>query len=292
MSQGLAMVMHKNFEGPAVFEMLDKALEVARREKKVNEERNIRILIGQMYLVKGELEEALASFQALINENPRDFRPYLCQGIVYSLLDRKDEAKEQFEIYQSLVPEEFPQRQFLDDVVLAAKTESRQQLEKEFKAEFSIMLYIKVRNFDVLEPFPYSDQVGVIKELHIKWQLGLQLGQRTMVGVTYLENERASSSQYAFMAGAWDKLQVATLLYSQQAFPSPMCSTCDKAVEFTLHSMRAREWNAVAFGTEEELPSSEHLAWAIDKRVREWRIAWQKKLLHQLQPTLDGDIQF
>lgn len=59
------------------------------------------------------------------------------QGIVYSLLDRKDEAKEQFEIYQSLVPEEFPQRQFLDDVVLAAKTESRQQLEKEFKAEFS-----------------------------------------------------------------------------------------------------------------------------------------------------------
>lgn len=41
-----------------------------------------------------------------------------------------------------------------------------------------------------------------------------------------------------------DKLQVATLLYSQQAFPSPMCSTCDKAVEFTLHSMRAREWSS------------------------------------------------
>lgn len=50
--QGLAMVMHKNFEGPTVFEMLNKALEVARREKRVTEERNIRILIAQMHLVK------------------------------------------------------------------------------------------------------------------------------------------------------------------------------------------------------------------------------------------------
>lgn len=46
------MVMHKNHEGPAVFEMLERALEVARQEKKVNEERNIRILAAQMHLVK------------------------------------------------------------------------------------------------------------------------------------------------------------------------------------------------------------------------------------------------
>lgn len=46
------MVMHKNQEGPAVFEMLERALEVARLEKRVNEERNIRILIAQMHIVK------------------------------------------------------------------------------------------------------------------------------------------------------------------------------------------------------------------------------------------------
>ncbi|KAM3359809.1 hypothetical protein BC332_30511 [Capsicum chinense] len=134
---GLAMVMHKNFEGPAVFEMLNGALEVARKEKRVNEERNIKILVAQMHVVKGELEEALQKFQLLVKENPRDFRPYLCQGIVYSLLDKKKEADEQFEIYRTLVPEEFPQRGFLDDVVLAAKTETREQLAKEFKNEFS-----------------------------------------------------------------------------------------------------------------------------------------------------------
>lgn len=52
MFQGLAMVMHKNVEGPAVFEMLNGALEVARQEKRVNEERNIKILVAQMYVVK------------------------------------------------------------------------------------------------------------------------------------------------------------------------------------------------------------------------------------------------
>lgn len=134
---GLALVMHKNHEGPAVFQMLSKALEVAQGEKRVTEERNIRILIAQMHVVEGELEEGLKQFQDLVKENPRDFRPYLCQGIIYSLLDKKKEAQEQFEIYRSLVPDEFPQRGFLDDVVLAAKTKSRERTQKNFDAAFS-----------------------------------------------------------------------------------------------------------------------------------------------------------
>ncbi|CAO2828240.1 unnamed protein product [Amaranthus hypochondriacus] len=134
---GLAMVMHKNNEGAAVFDMLNQALELAIREKRVTEERNIKILIAQMHLVKGNFDEALNKYGDLIKENPRDFRPYLCQGIIYSLLDKRKEADEQFEIYRSLVPEEFPQRGFLEDVVLAAKTESREQLEKEFNIQSS-----------------------------------------------------------------------------------------------------------------------------------------------------------
>ena len=50
--QGLAMVMHKNHEGPAVFEMLNKAREQASCEERVTEERNIRILIAQMFVVQ------------------------------------------------------------------------------------------------------------------------------------------------------------------------------------------------------------------------------------------------
>ncbi|KAL6227882.1 hypothetical protein ACLB2K_001837 [Fragaria x ananassa] len=134
---GLALVMHKRREGPAVFVMLDKALKIAHREKRVIEERNIRILIAQMHVVKGQLEEGLNLFQDLVTEDPRDFRPYLCQGIIYSLLDQKKEAAEKFEIYRALVPEEVSQKGFLDDVVLAAKMKPGEQLQKEFDADFS-----------------------------------------------------------------------------------------------------------------------------------------------------------
>ncbi|CAK8567824.1 unnamed protein product [Lathyrus sativus] len=134
---GLAMVMHKNNEGPAVFETLNKALELAISENKVTEERNIRILTAQMLVVQGELEEGLKRCQDLIDQNPRDFRPYLCQGIIYSLLDKKEEAAKQFETYQALVPQEFPQKGFLDDITLAAKGTSQVQFQKEFRNQFS-----------------------------------------------------------------------------------------------------------------------------------------------------------
>ncbi|XP_057417093.1 protein SLOW GREEN 1, chloroplastic isoform X2 [Lotus japonicus] len=134
---GLAMVMHKNHEGPAVFEMLNKARELASNENRVTEERNIRILIAQMLVVQGNLEEGLKRFQDLIDENYRDFRPYFCQGIIYSLLDQKEEAARQFEIYQTLVPEEFPQRGFLDDIALTAQRTSREQFQKELGDQFS-----------------------------------------------------------------------------------------------------------------------------------------------------------
>ncbi|XP_019430223.1 PREDICTED: protein SLOW GREEN 1, chloroplastic [Lupinus angustifolius] len=134
---GLAMVMHKNHEGPAMFEMLTKAQELASHENRVTEDRNIRILIAQMLVVQGALEEGLKKFQELVDENPRDFRPYLCQGIIYSLLDKNEEAAKQFETYQALVPKEFPQRGFLDDVALTARGTSRDQLQKKFGHQLS-----------------------------------------------------------------------------------------------------------------------------------------------------------
>lgn len=133
---GLALCMHKRLEGPTVFEMLEKALQLAISEERVPEERNIKLLIAQMHVVKGELDVASEKLQNLINEDPRDFRPHLCQGIVYALLDRKDEADEQFGTYRSLVPDEFPDKSFINDVILAAKMESKDRLQKDFGPEF------------------------------------------------------------------------------------------------------------------------------------------------------------
>ncbi|XP_061949051.1 protein SLOW GREEN 1, chloroplastic-like isoform X3 [Populus nigra] len=114
------------------YEMMGQLNKAKRLFNEILEERPL--LLRALH---GDFEEALKKFQGLVSDNPRDFRPYLCQGIIYSLLDRKEEAAEQFETYRSLVPEEFPQRIFLDDVVLEAKTKSRERFQKEFQAEFS-----------------------------------------------------------------------------------------------------------------------------------------------------------
>uniref|UniRef100_M8CTQ7 Uncharacterized protein n=1 Tax=Aegilops tauschii TaxID=37682 RepID=M8CTQ7_AEGTA len=93
--------------------------------------------------LQGDLDLASEKLRTLINEDPRDFRPHLCQvfldhlqGIVYALLDKKEEADEQFDVYRSLVPDEFPDKSFINDVILSAKVESKDRLQKDFRSEY------------------------------------------------------------------------------------------------------------------------------------------------------------
>lgn len=131
--QGLAMVMHKCGEDEAMMEMLEETLERALQANRETEAYNLKLLLGHMYIVQENLEKALEHYQRLVDENPNDFRPYLCQGIVYSVLDKKDEAEKRFEIYHKLVPENFEFRGFLDQVMWSAKTESRRRYEERKK---------------------------------------------------------------------------------------------------------------------------------------------------------------
>lgn len=133
--QGLAMVMHKCGEDVAMMEMLERALERALQGKRETEAYNLKLLLGHMYIVQDDLQKALEHYQRLIDENPNDFRPYLCKGIVYSVLDKKDEAEKQFEKYRKLVPANFEFRGFLDKVMWSAKTESRKLYEERIKNE-------------------------------------------------------------------------------------------------------------------------------------------------------------
>ncbi|XP_062181445.1 uncharacterized protein LOC133885723 isoform X3 [Phragmites australis] len=67
---GLTLCMHKRLEGPTVFEMLENALQLAISDKRVPEERNIKLLIAQMHVVMGQLDVASEKLQNLINEDP------------------------------------------------------------------------------------------------------------------------------------------------------------------------------------------------------------------------------
>ncbi|XWS22898.1 hypothetical protein CRYUN_Cryun29cG0075500 [Craigia yunnanensis] len=102
-----ALLMDRCGEGEAVIKRLEEALVIAQDEKKVKEARDVRLIMAQIQFLQKNVEEALRSYQELVKEDPSDFRPYFCQGMIYSLLDRNAEAKEQFAKYRELSPKKF-----------------------------------------------------------------------------------------------------------------------------------------------------------------------------------------
>lgn len=102
-----ALLMDRCGEGDAVMKRLEEALKIAEEENKAKEARDVRLIMAQVQFLQKNVEEALRSYEALEKEDPKDFRPYFCKGMIYSLLDRNKEAKEQFAMYHELSPRKF-----------------------------------------------------------------------------------------------------------------------------------------------------------------------------------------
>lgn len=102
-----ALLMDSCGEGEAVIKRLEKALEIAEEEKKEKEARDVRLIIAQVQFLQKNIDEALRSYDELLTEDPNDFRPYFCKGMIYSLMDKNDEAKVQFAKYRELSPKKF-----------------------------------------------------------------------------------------------------------------------------------------------------------------------------------------
>ncbi|KAJ9159629.1 hypothetical protein P3X46_025122 [Hevea brasiliensis] len=102
-----ALLMDRCGEGEAVIRRLQEALDIAKEENKVKEARDVRFIMAQIQFLQKNVEEALKSYQELSKEDPNDFRPYFCRGMIYSLLDKNEEAREQFAKYRKLSPKKF-----------------------------------------------------------------------------------------------------------------------------------------------------------------------------------------
>ncbi|PWA92108.1 protein prenylyltransferase superfamily protein [Artemisia annua] len=102
-----ALIMDSCGEGEKVITRLESALEVAKNENKDKEARDVRLIIAQVQFLQKNVDEALKSYDELLSEDPNDFRPYFCKGMIYSLIDRNDEAKVQFAKYRELSPKKF-----------------------------------------------------------------------------------------------------------------------------------------------------------------------------------------
>lgn len=121
---GLVMVAYEYESGAeleAVLKRVERAIEMCKKEGRKDDLRDFRLLVAQIRVVEGKYDDALKVYERMVAEEPRDFRPYLCQGIIYSMLKKNDEAEKQFSKYRKLVPREHPYAQYFDDNMVAMK---------------------------------------------------------------------------------------------------------------------------------------------------------------------------
>ncbi|GAU13763.1 hypothetical protein TSUD_82720 [Trifolium subterraneum] len=102
-----ALLMDRVGEGDVVIEKLEDAFRVALEDNKEKEARDVKLIMAQILFLQKNVEEALGMYEVLVKEDPNDFRPYFCRGMIYTLLDKNDEAKEQFAKYKELSPKKF-----------------------------------------------------------------------------------------------------------------------------------------------------------------------------------------
>ncbi|KAH0465192.1 hypothetical protein IEQ34_005295 [Dendrobium chrysotoxum] len=128
---GLVMAQ-REVEGDlnAILKRVESALETCKKLKRKEDVRDFKLLIAQIKVIEDKYEEALKIYQELVREEPRDFRPYLCQGIIYTLLRKKEEAEKQFEKYRRLVPRDHPYSRYFDDNMISMKVFSQMEENK------------------------------------------------------------------------------------------------------------------------------------------------------------------
>ncbi|KAL3531854.1 hypothetical protein ACH5RR_005375 [Cinchona calisaya] len=100
---------------------IEDAVKMCKKENKNSDLRDFKLLLAQIRVIEGKYDESLKVYQELVKEEPRDFRPYLCQGIIYTLLRKKDEAEKSFEKYRRLVPKGHPYATYFEDNMIATK---------------------------------------------------------------------------------------------------------------------------------------------------------------------------
>ncbi|KAH7667758.1 TPR-like protein [Dioscorea alata] len=96
---GLVMVAYEYESGAeleVVLKRVERAIEMCKKEGRKDDLRDFRLLVAQIRVVEGKYDDALKVYERMVAEEPRDFRPYLCQGIIYSMLKKNDEAEKQF----------------------------------------------------------------------------------------------------------------------------------------------------------------------------------------------------
>ncbi|KAK7267548.1 hypothetical protein RIF29_20224 [Crotalaria pallida] len=113
---GLMMASFKlNRLSNELLDGVEEAMKFYESEKRDSEARELKLLIAQAKVIEGDFNGAVKLYEEVEKEEPKDFRPCLCQGIVYTMLRKEDEAEKQFEKFRKLVPEDHPYKEYFED---------------------------------------------------------------------------------------------------------------------------------------------------------------------------------
>ncbi|KAM1037824.1 hypothetical protein EV1_032247 [Malus domestica] len=105
----------------SVTKRVEEAMMKCKKEGNMSDVRDFKLLVAQIRVMESKYSDALKLYQELVREEPRDFRPYLCQGIIYTMLRKTNEAEKQFEKFRKLVPKNHPYKEYFDDNMFATK---------------------------------------------------------------------------------------------------------------------------------------------------------------------------
>ncbi|KAL8214440.1 hypothetical protein R6Q57_003889 [Mikania cordata] len=98
-----------------------EGIESCKKAKKKDDMRDFKLLLAQIRVIQSDYDDAIKIYQELSKEEPRDFRPYLCQGIIHTLLGKNDDAENMFGKYRRLVPKGHPYTKYFDENMIATK---------------------------------------------------------------------------------------------------------------------------------------------------------------------------
>nr|QQP23411.1 protein prenylyltransferase superfamily protein [Sedum alfredii] len=108
-----ALLMMRCGESAGVIRRLEEALRIANKKGKRKEARDVRLIIAQMKFLQNDVDEALNCYDELIREDPNDFRTHFTKGMIYTMINRIDDAKEEFTKYKKLSPKKSELQNFL-----------------------------------------------------------------------------------------------------------------------------------------------------------------------------------
>ncbi|CAI5473256.1 unnamed protein product [Closterium sp. Yama58-4] len=123
--QGLATVMRRSGEDSLVLGMVEEAVGKAGQEGKQQEATNLKMLLGQLHALQGNVEAAIAQYDAISASDPSDFRPYLCKGLVFSLMGDTKQADVHFKEFRRRCPKNYAS--YLDNMLVKSTVEARRQ---------------------------------------------------------------------------------------------------------------------------------------------------------------------